>query len=247
MVDEELSADTELTPEEKKSARLWHRRVDIVVVLLLGLGSVLATWAGYQAGQWSELKAESAILVEDLKQAADRSVILGYQDRQLDVSLFMAWLEAHMHQDTQIAEFYEKRFVAHFRPAFDAWIATDPFNNPEAPLDPFRMPEYTVPALQDAASFNAQAAQISKVGEEFRFYADAYVFLTVLVAVVLFIGGVATKAGSQNAQIALLVLAWVMLGFCIVRASTLPNAGAALPATAEIQILQAAQQATPVR
>ena len=61
MVDEELGADTELTPEEKKSARLWHRRVDIVVVLLLGLGSVLATWAGYQAGQWSELKAERVI------------------------------------------------------------------------------------------------------------------------------------------------------------------------------------------
>lgn len=248
MADETLRVET-AQPENSESAaqRLWNRRVDIVIVVLLGLGSVLATWAGYQAGQWSGLKADSAVLVEDLQQAADRSTVVGYQDRQLDVSIFMAWVEAHLGNNTQVAEFYERRFTAHFRPAFATWMATDPFTNPDAPLDPFRMPEYRVPALQAADTLNQQANDVAEAGEEFKVHADAYVFLTVLVAIVLFIGGVATKVATHRGQAALIALAWVILGYCLVQAGLLPKAGTAMPPTAEIQVLQTAQQATPVR
>lgn len=248
MANDDASVESE-TPLGAESAaqRLWNRRVDIVIVVLLGLGSVLATWAGYQASQWSGLKADSAVLVEDLQQAADRSTVLGYQDRQLDVSIFMAWVEAHLRNDTRVTAFYEHRFTTQFRPAFDAWMATDPFNNPDAPLDPFRMPEYIVPALQAADTFNQQANDVAEAGEEFKVHADAYVFLTVLVAIVLFIGGVATKVATHRGQLALIVLAWVILGYCIVQAGLLPKAGTAMPLTAEVKVLQAAQQATPVR
>lgn len=225
----------------------WSHRVDIVIVVLLGLASVLATWAGYQAGQWSGLKADSGVIVEDLQQAADRATILGYQDRQVDIALFMAWLEAYKQEDAALAEFYEARLIPHFRPAFDAWMATDPFTNPEAPLDPFRMPEYVVPSLQAAATFNARAAEVSEAGEEFKRQADAYIFLTVLTAVVLFIGGVATKIELRQAQVALLALAWLLLGFCMARGLILPKAGTVFPPTAEIATLDAAIAAgTPV-
>ena len=218
----------------------WIHHVDIVVVVLLGLSSGLATWAGYQAGQWSNLQAESGVIVEDLQQAADRATILGYQDRQVDISLFMAWLEAEKRGETDLADFYEARFVTHFRPDFDAWQATDPFSNPAAPLDPFRMPEYAVPSLQAAAAFDERATEVAAAREEFRRQADAYIFLTVLTAVVLFFGGVATKIEKRQAQIALLVIAWVLLGFCILRGLTLPKAGPVFPPTAEIATLDAA-------
>ncbi|MFT4039523.1 MAG: hypothetical protein QM692_15150 [Thermomicrobiales bacterium] len=224
----------------RTSKTLWNHRVDIVIVVLLGLSSVLATWAGYQAGQWSGLKAESGVIVEDLQQAADRATILGYQDRQVDIAIFMAWLEAYKHDDAVLAAFYEARFVPHFRPAFDAWMATDPFTAPDAPLDPFRMGEYVVPSLRAADTFNAHAAEVSAAGQEFKRQADAYIFLTVLTAVVLFIGGVTTKIEMRQAQIALLAMASLLLTFCIVRGLTLPKAGTVFPPTAEIVTLDAA-------
>lgn len=229
--------------------RRWNRRTDVLVVVLLGLASVLATWAGYQAGQWSGLQSDSAIMIDDLQQAADRSMILGYQDRQVDIALFTSWLEATLREEDAIAEFYEVRFVDHFRPAFEAWMATDPFTNPDAPLDPFRMPEYAVPALVAATEFDARAGEIAAAGEAFDAQADAYIFLTVLTAVVLFFGGVATKLSSRQAQIALLALAWVILGYCIVRGLTMPwAADAAFPLSArEMSALQESIFATPVR
>lgn len=226
--------DGETTPDvldvaQAAALRRWNRLADILIVVLLGLASVLATWAGYQAGQWSNLKASSAVMVDDLQQAASRSTVLGYQDRQVDIALFMAWLEASLRDESTITEFYEARFVDHFRPAFEAWLATDPFTNPDAPLDPFRMPEYTVPALAAAAEFDARAGEIAAAGEEFDAQADAYIFLTVLTAVVLFFGGVATKINLRQAQISLLAIAWVMLAYCMVRGLTMPWAADVVP------------------
>lgn len=248
MVDEEAAPDH---PEvvEVAALRRWNRRVDVLVVVLLGLASVLATWAGYQAGNWSSLKADSAVLVDDLQQAADRSMILGYQDRQVDIALFMAWLEAHLREEHTVEEFYEARFIDHFRPAFAAWLATDPFTTSDAPLDPFHMPEYIVPALAAATEFDARAGELAAAGEEFGAQADAYIFLTVLTAVVLFFGGIATKLNLRQAQVALLALAWVLLAYCIVRGLTMPWAPDAVPglSASEMAALQQSVFATPVR
>ncbi|MCA9862802.1 MAG: hypothetical protein R2853_06330 [Thermomicrobiales bacterium] len=229
--------------------RRWIHLIDILVVLLLGLASMLATWAGYQAGQWSSLKASSAVIVEDMQQASDRATILGYQDRQVDIALFMAWLEADLRDEHTIAAFYEERFVDRFRPAFEAWLAADPFTNPDAPLDPFRMPEYAVPSLVAAVELDARAGEIAAAGEEFDAQANAYVFLTVLTAVVLFFGGVATKLDRREAQVTLLAVAWLMLGYCIVQGLTMPWAADAVPgfSASEMAAIRERVFATPVR
>lgn len=220
----EAPGDPELAAALK--ARRWDRHVDVVIVVLLGAASFLAAWAGYQAGQWGNLKADSAVIVEDLQQAASRATVLGYQARQVDISVFMAWLEAYKRGETNLADFYAARIQAVDRlgPAFDAWVATDPFNNPDAPLDPFEMPEYIVPSLQAAAALDAKAADLAATGHWFDTQSDAYIFLTLLLAVVLFFGGITTKIGWRQAQVALLGVAWVVFAYCLVRAFALPNA-----------------------
>ena len=49
---------------------------------------------------------------------------------------------------------YERRFSPEYKVAFDAWLATDPFSNPEAPPGPSFMPEYVNPQLERGAEMN---------------------------------------------------------------------------------------------
>jgi hypothetical protein len=111
------------------------------------------------------------------------------------------------------------------------------------------MPEYVVPALAAATEFDARAGELAAAGEEFDAQADAYIFLTVLTAVVLFFGGVATKINLRQAQISLLAIAWVLLGYCLVRGLTMPWAADAVPGltASEMAMLQESVFATPER
>ena len=53
--------------------------------------------------------------------------------------------------------FYETRFRAEFKPAFDAWLATKPLTNQNAPLTPFVMPQYKLAAEAEAERLDAEA------------------------------------------------------------------------------------------
>ena len=57
--------------------------------------------------------------------------------------------------------FYRKRFRPEFRPAFEAWVATRPRTNRDAPLSPFAMPQYKLAATAKADRLEAQAAAFS--------------------------------------------------------------------------------------
>lgn len=71
----------------------------------------------------------------------------GGQDTLVDVVVFANWLEAVSIENQPLADFYRSRFREEFKPAFEAWVALDPLNNPETPSSPFAMTEYT-PARQ---------------------------------------------------------------------------------------------------
>ena len=49
-----------------------------------------------------------------------------------------------------------------FEPAFDAWIATRPRENPNAPLSPFAMPQYRLAASTQADALESQAGEFSQ-------------------------------------------------------------------------------------
>jgi hypothetical protein len=56
--------------------------------------------------------------------------------------VFENYIDALIDGDEELAEFYRTRFRDEFEPAFDAWIALDPLENPDAPPSPLGMPEY---------------------------------------------------------------------------------------------------------
>ena len=77
---------------------------------------------------------------------------------EIDVATFTPWVNAYAQKQTQLSDFYFKRFRTEFKPAVDAWVATKPLKNPSAPLTPFAMPQYKLDARTEAERLNAQAA-----------------------------------------------------------------------------------------
>ena len=212
--------------DDLETAQRWDRRVDTAIVVILAMASLLAAWAGYQAGLWSGEKTSAIILAESKLIDGTRANSIGYQVMQIDIDLFSNWLNAFKSENTELATFYEERFTPQLQHAFDAWMATDPLETPDAVSDPFRMPEYKVPELLAAAAFDEEAAPAFADGERAGATSDAYVLTTLLLAVVLFFGGVATKIGWRPAQVALLAVAVLLLVLSVLKLGALPDGSA---------------------
>jgi len=130
---------------------------------------------------------------------------------QIDIAPFTEWVDATTAGDTALAGFYELRFREEFRPAFDAWLATDPLANPDAPLTPFAMAEYEVAEAQRASRLNREAGARSAAAGRANQHADDYMLAVVLFATALFFAGISGKVGARRQREVLIGLSTAVL------------------------------------
>src|SRR5262249_33254290 len=116
--------------------------IEIIEALILALVAVATAWSGYQAAKWAGNQAETYADATRLRITAEGLATLAGQERIYDTDTFNSWLAAKLDGKAQAADFFERRFRAEYRPAFAAWLKTDPFNNAQAPPGPIFMPEY---------------------------------------------------------------------------------------------------------
>ncbi len=184
-------------------------RLEIVAAVLLALATVATAWSGYQASRWNGEQAiafsrASAMRIESTKAAA-----MADAQTQVDVATFTQWVDAYAQEQTDLADFYYKRFRPEFKPAMDAWIATRPLRNPDAPLTPFAMPEYQLQARAESDRLEAEAEDWSATARTNIQRATNYVLGVVLFAAVLFFAGMSMRLPSRRARL-------MMLGFGVV-------------------------------
>ena len=122
------------------------------------------------------------------------------------MATFTQWVNAYAQDQTKLADFYFARFRPEFKPAVDAWVATRPVKNPDAPLTPFVMPEYKVAARTEAAALEAEAERRSAQARINVQRATNYVLAVVLFASALFFAGMSSKLGTRRLQLILLGL-----------------------------------------
>ena len=122
------------------------------------------------------------------------------------MATFTQWVNAYAQEQTTLADFYFARFRPEFEPAVEAWVATRPLRNPDAPLTPFAMPEYQVAARAEAATLEAEAEEWSARARENVQRATNYVLGVVLFASALFFAGMSSKLGTRRLQLILLAL-----------------------------------------
>ncbi len=187
-----------------------EHRLDMAATLLLALAAIATAWSTYQSSVWrgNQAKASGASIAARVESTREADV--ANRQAEIDVALFIQWVDAFAREDDELASFYRTRFRDEFVPAFEAWVATKPRQNPEAPRSPFAMPEYRLAASEEAAELEAQAAAKSLEVQRDIERADRYMLAVVLFAISLFFAALSTKLKSRDMRLTLLGLGWVL-------------------------------------
>ena len=196
--------------------------VEILATIVLGLATLATAWSGYQSASWGGVQSTSFSQAGATRTESVRASNQGGQLAQIDVGVFMNWVNAYATDNTPLADFYEARFSERFKPAFDAWLETNPVNNPEAPKTPFTMQEYVVDKMVEAEQLEKQAEELFKQGTVANQTSDDYVINTVILASVLFLAGIQSRFRSLWLRLALVIFGLGILSFGLYRILTLP-------------------------
>jgi hypothetical protein len=133
------------------------RRLEWAATVLLAVAAVATAWSSYQATRWNGEQAKAASRTNGFRIEAARAQGEAEAQTQVDVATFIQWVDAHLNDEQELQDFYEERFRDEFQPAFQAWLASDPFTNPNAPPTPFGLDEYQLEARAQVEQLDQQA------------------------------------------------------------------------------------------
>ncbi|MGI9666965.1 MAG: hypothetical protein ACR2N2_07700 [Acidimicrobiia bacterium] len=207
-------------PVEDESTLLLgaNDRIELIATIVLAIATILTAWSAFQAGKWGGEQSTNFSAAGATRTESTRADTRGGQLVQIDVAMYIDWVSAFVedeesgkivvddvtgYQPTRgtLSGFLYERMRPEFLPALEAWLATDPTNNPNAPPTPFAMEEYVVADQVLAVELTEQANELSLAARTANQNGDNYVLTMVLFASVLFFAGVSSKLESHRNRI----------------------------------------------
>ena len=205
---------------ERKSRS--RTRAELIATILLALAAVATAWSSYQANRWNGEQAKVASRTNALRIDAAHAQGLAEGQQQADLATFNQWIDGYTTGNTELQEFYATRFRPEFRTAFDAWLATSPFNDSSAPQSPFAMPQYQLAATDEARRLDGEAAVSADIVQRNIQRSSNYVLGVVIFAVALFFAGVSTRPRNPRSQWALLIVGGTLFVGAVAWLATFP-------------------------
>jgi hypothetical protein len=199
------------------------KMISIAEAVLLSIVTLTAAWSGYSAAKWN---TESSLKLA--KASATRTKALGgFQESQTvrvgDALTFNAWFGAYMTGDREDQRVAARRFRPDFAAAFRAWLATKPFQNPDAPKGPQAMPQYHPVGEQLAKRLHAEADAYYAAGQHAGETSDKFIRVTVILASVLFLVGLSSHFPFRSVRIGLVLVGAGLVIFAGVQLLQLPG------------------------
>ena len=236
--DERLD-DLEEAEAERAASRRLDNRFELVEAIVLSIAALLAAWTGFQSAKWSGVQANDYSLAGASRVQATQAATLAGQETTVDVISFTQWLQAseaeglldepldpenpYVPDPDLLSGFLYLRFRPEFAVAVDAWVATEPRSNADAPATPFAMEEYRVAAADEADRLEEQADQQAGDARTANQRSDNYVLMTIMFATVLFFAGISSKMDTFRARSFLLGTALVILVAAIAIVASFPK------------------------
>ena len=185
--------------------------------------AVLAAYSGYAAAKWATESSVTLAKASAERTKANRADYRGDRDSN-------GWIPHRStpgsppssRDNANDERLAVKRMRPGYRPAFDAWLATDPAHNPHAPPGPAYMPQYVIPQDATARSFDTQADAAFTTGSDAGATSDKYIRDTVFLATVLFLVGISGHFRIRQARLGLIGVGGLILAFAVVQLLGLP-------------------------
>lgn len=206
--------DTGPSPAPDTDPSNFNTRLESIASIVLAVAVVLTAWAAFEAAKWGGEQSIQFSVAGASRTESTRFDTRGGQLAQIDVAMFTDFVSAYIGEvrdgiiepfdgtaflptPSTMSGFLYQRFRPEFRPAMDAWLATDPAANPDAPPTPFVMPEYQIAEFAEAERLAALADEAAADARTANQNGDNYVLTAVLFAAVLFFSGIASKLESR--------------------------------------------------
>jgi hypothetical protein len=178
------------TPEKETRKQTFF---EPVALLLLSLATVGTAWCSFQAAAWGGVSQRLMNASAASGRRAATAQLQSYQMALLDVTLFSQHINARASSNEALARFYSDRFRGEAKTAFEAWMATRPFENSNAPPHPFVTNLYQPRLLIEARAAEDESQHLWQQAGEAGRTGRSYVLITVLLASALFCGGTASR------------------------------------------------------
>jgi hypothetical protein len=209
--------------DPKKQEERRDRTISVIEAVLLAVVAILTAYSGWAAAKWSTASSLSLARANSARAEANSANLDALNDLNFDVTAFDTWFTAFVAGDASSMSIAAKRFSPNLHRAFDAWLATNPATNPNAPAGPTYMPQYKQPAKAQAISLNAEATALYADGQRAGGTSDDYIRATVYLATVLVLAGLGGHFKYRTIRYGLAGVGSVVLGVSVVVLATLPG------------------------
>jgi len=191
----------------------FERWIDLASAVLLSVAIVASAFSAWQATLWSGVQATSYTEASSKRLQSNAALTTALTEISYDATSFALGAVEYFKGDQEAVDFFSERlFRDEFKPALEAWLATEPLKNPEAAKTPFDLPEYTNADLEESSRLQEEAEAKFEEGKEANQNGDDYILATVGFASVLFFAGVTTKFKSPRVRVLSLLVAVAAFG-----------------------------------
>ena len=198
------------------------RWVEIACAVVLSLATMSTAWCAYQSTLWGGVQTFRLAAANKAGRESSAAALAALQTRAFDASMGISYMQAKHEGNDRQEKFLFDRFRPEMKKAVEAWLKTDPFNNPAAPLGPLRMAEYVQPELEEAKRQDELFVQELAAAQNANQTSDTYVLLTVLFASVLFFGGIAGTLDSRRLRLMILAISLALFVVTLIFLATMP-------------------------
>lgn len=202
----------------------WDIRTNMFAVVLMALATLGSSWSAYQASLWNGVQIFHLNDAAKLSREADEKTTMAGQQRGLDTALFVQCARDFYEARQKQVQFILQRMRPDFRQAVEAWLATEPARNPNAPSSPFVMPQYRQPLADEAKELEKKSGELYAQARLANRTSDTYTLIGVIFTSALFLSGLISGFDQRPVRRVLLALSLLILVFAVVLTAGKPIA-----------------------
>jgi len=188
-----------------------HRtRLEIIGTVLLSIASLVVAWCTYQSTLWNGEQDFRMAEANICYRRANEFTVLAAQQREIDASITLSFVEAVIDKRQDRINYYLKRGDPQLASILSNWLGTNPLQNTSSPANPLHMEAYQrmMQASKNSSdSAMRKAEELWQEAKQDNTFSDSYTLFTVIFSLVVFLCAVGTKLTKIKVAYACLIFA----------------------------------------